>query len=119
MARFNELLRQATAAPERNSMVVKIADQDVELFAAPLTGSDLDRIMARHKNFATAPTVAAVIDLLIMKCETIDGDKAFDALDKPFLIKMPTAWINSLRAGLFPDQDADLSDEAIDRELGN
>lgn len=119
MARFNELLRQATTAPERNSLVVKIADQDVELFAAPLTGSDLDRIMARHKNFATAPTVAAVIDLLIMKCETIDGEKAFDAHDKPFLLKMPTAWVNTVRAGLFPDQDSDLSDEAIEEEAGN
>lgn len=119
MARFNELLRQATSAPERASITVKIADQDVQLFATPLTGSDLDRIMARHKNFATAPTVAAVIDLLIMKCETIDGEKAFDAADKPFLLKMPTAWVNTVRAGLFPDQDADLSDEAIEEEVGN
>jgi ribosomal protein L12E/L44/L45/RPP1/RPP2 len=119
MARFNELLRRHASEAIRNTVTVDIADQSVTLYAKPLTGHDLDRIMARHKNFATAPTLSAVVDLLIMKVEDESGDPAFDAADKPFLLKMPVDWVNRVRSGLFPEQDADLSDEAIDAAVGN
>lgn len=119
MARFNELLRRATSEVERRSATVEIAGESVTLFAKPLTGADLDRIMARHKSFATAPTLAAVIDLLIMKVEDDSGARAFDVADKPFLLNMPVHWVNKLRGDLFPDQDVDLSDEAIEGEMGN
>jgi hypothetical protein len=119
MARFNDLLRQHTEQVERRSVTVDIAGQSVTLYAKPLTGRDMDRVMARHKNFAASPTVEAVIDLLIMKVETDDGEKAFDPTSKPFLVKMPVEWINRVRAALFPDHDADLSEEAIEEEAGN
>lgn len=119
MGQFIDALRQHVAAPERNSVKTRIADRDVELFAAPLTGADLDRLMKRHPNFASAPTVTATVDLLIAKCQTESGDPAFDIADKPFLLKMPLEWVNSVRAKLFPEQDADLSEDAVDTEVGN
>jgi hypothetical protein len=119
MGLFHDALREHVSAPERRSFKTKIAGRDVELFASPLTGNDLDRLMLKHKNFATAPTVAASVDLFVSKCETEAGEKAFDITDKPFLMKMPLDWINALRAGLFPNEDVDLSDKAIDDEVGN
>lgn len=119
MGFFNDALRAATSAPERHRYATKIGEQEVEFFAPPLTGTDLDRLMLRHKNFATAPTIAATVDLIIAKVENEDGTKAFDIADKPFLMKMSLDWINALRSALFPNQDTDLSDEAIEKELGN
>lgn len=119
MGQFHEALRAHIAAPERNSTATVINGNEVTLFAAPLTGTDLDRLMIKHKNFASAPTINATVDLLISKVETEAGDKAFDLADKPFLMKMPLDWINKVRADLFPNQDVDLSDEAVDAEVGN
>lgn len=119
MGLLKAALQQHVAAPERASVKTKIGDVDVELFAKPLTGHDLDRLMKRHPNFSTAPTIGATVDLLIQKCETEAGDAAFDLADKPLLLQMPLNWLNHVRASLFPDQDADLSDRAIDDEVGN
>lgn len=119
MGQFNDALRQHTAAPERHTVKVALADKEVELFAAPLTGSDLDRLMKRHPNFGTAPTVTATVDLLIAKVQTEAGDPAFDLADKPFLLKMPLDWINKVRSKLFPEQDVDLTEEGVETEVGN
>jgi hypothetical protein len=119
MGIFNDALKSDISAPIRRSTKVVLGGKEVELFAEPLTGADLDRLMLRHKNFATAPTVNATVDLLIAKVQVESGDKAFDLTDKPLLIQKPLEWINKLRADLFPDQDVDLSDEAIEKELGN
>jgi hypothetical protein len=119
MGQFTDALKAHTSAPERRIATVTLNGTEVTLFATPLTGTDLDRLMIKHKNFASAPTVNATVDLLISKAETDAGDKAFGIDDKPFLLKMPIEWINDLRAKLFPDQDVELSDEAIEREMGN
>lgn len=119
MGLFNDALRADVSAPQRRSTKVVLGGREVELFAKPLTGQDLDRLMLKHKNFASAPTVNATVDLLIAKVEVESGDKAFDLADKPLLVQMPLDWINRVRAELFPDQDVDLSDEAIEKELGN
>ncbi len=119
MGRFNDLLRDAAQNIERREATAELAGKTIKLYAKPLTGSDLDKIMARHKSFASAPTLAAVIDLLIMKVEDESGEKAFDVVDKPFLLVMPVHWINKLQRDLFPDQEMDLSDAAIDAEMGN
>jgi hypothetical protein len=119
MGQFISALREHVATPDRNSVKVKIGAQEVSLYATPLTGTDLDRLMKRHPNFASAPTVTATVDLLIAKCQTEAGDLAFDLADKPLLLKMPLEWINGVRAKLFPEQDIDLSDAAVDDEVGN
>lgn len=119
MGAFNELLRKEATTYDRRSVLVQLGGTDVTLYAAPLTGHDLDALMRRHPKFGEAPTLSAVCDLLIAKCETEAGDKAFDAADKPFLLKVGLGKINHIRATLFPDQDADLSDDAIRDEMGN
>lgn len=104
---------------ERNKVTVQIGKEEITIYAKPLTGADLDALMRRHPKFAEAPTLSATCDLLIAKCETLDGDKLFDAGDKPLLLRMDLGKINRIRRELFPDQDVDLTDAAVDEEMGN
>lgn len=119
MGIFAERLKVEIAGYERNSITVSLGGQETTLYAKPLTGADLDQLMRKHPKFAEAPTLAATADLLIAKCETESGDKAFDMEDKPFLLRVDLSKINQIRAVLFPDQQLDISDGSITEEMGN
>jgi len=119
MGIFAERLKKEIVGYERNTVTIDLGGQETTLYSKPLTGADLDKLMHRHPKFAEAPTLSATVDLLIAKCEDGDGNKAFDMGDKPELLRVELSKINKIRAALFPDQDADLQDEAIDAEMGN
>ncbi len=119
MGMFAERLKKEIVSYDRNSVTVDFGGQETTLYAKPLTGADLDQLMKRHPKFAEAPTLGATVDLLIAKCEDLDGNKAFDMGDKPELLRVELSKINRIRAALFPDQDVDLTDESVDAEVGN
>lgn len=119
MGIFAERLKVEIGGYDRNSITVPLGGQDTTLYAKPLTGADLDALMKRHPKFPEAPTLSATVDLLIAKCETEDGTKAFDIGDKPELLRVDLSKINRIRAALFPDQQSEITDEAIKEEMGN
>lgn len=118
MAALSDKLRVARDVT-RNSVKVKFGDEEITLYAKPLTGMEIDKILARHKDFATKPTAAAMVDIIIMKAETESGEMAFDLGDKPVLLMRDINWLHSINNGLFPNVETDLSDDAIDAEVGN
>jgi len=75
--------------------------QPLEIFAAVLTCYDVDRLQKRHKDFLTNMGIEAMVDLLILKAETKDGEKMFTLEDKPFLMREPIVLMSRVAAEVF------------------
>lgn len=118
MAALSDLLRKSREFTRR-SVTVRIGGENVTLYAKPLTGQEIDKILVRHPEFASKPTNAAVVDIIIMKAETESGDPAFDIGDKAPLLMQDISILNQIHSGLFPNEDTSLSDDAIEAETGN
>lgn len=118
MAAYSDLLR-GSAVAERNSVTVNLGGGAMTLYAYPLTGMEIDKITARHPNFAASPTVKAMVDIIVMKALTEADEPAFDAGDKPPLLMKPVNLLNKLYLGLFPNKDQDLTDAAIEEAEKN
>jgi hypothetical protein len=52
-----------------------------KLYSRPITCYDLNVLQKKHPNFLTNTTIAAMVDLIIMKAEDEAGDKLFTAAD--------------------------------------
>ena len=71
------------------------------LYASAVTAGDINKLQRRHKNFLNDMTVDGMVDLIIMKAETKDGEKAFTLEDKPFLMSEKVSIIAELSAKMF------------------
>jgi len=61
-------------------------DAPLILYFTEVTARDIDRIQRKHPNFLTSPTLPAMVETIILKCEDEQGDKAFTLEDKPILM---------------------------------
>ena len=52
-----------------------------KLYCRSITCYDLDQLQKKHPNFLTNTTIAAMVDLIIMKAEDQSGEKLFTAAD--------------------------------------
>ena len=119
MTTFGDRLRAAVKT-ERNKFTLDLGDNEsIDLYAKPITGRDVEQITRKHKDFAVNPTVAAAVDMIIMKAETAEGEKAFTLEDKQTLLGLPMEMLAEIRQGLFPPDQSDVSDEAVEDELKN
>jgi hypothetical protein len=118
MAALSDKLRIARSV-ERNSVTINFGDGPVVIYAKPLTGAEIDKIITRHPKFATNPTNAAIVDIIIMKAEVESGEPAFDVGDKAALLLRDIAFLTQIHQGLFPPADTDLTEEAVEAEAGN
>lgn len=71
------------------------------LFASFLNCGDVDRLQRKHPNFINSPSIASMVDLLIMKAEDQDGEKLFTLEDKPFLMREPVSLISAIAGQMF------------------
>ena len=76
-------------------------DEPLVIYSGSLTCSDVDRLQRKHKDFMSNPSVAAMVDLLIMKAENKNGDKLFNLEDKPFLMREPVVLISTIAGQMF------------------
>ena len=76
-------------------------DAPLAIYTGALTCSDVDKLQRKHKDFMSSPTVAAMVDLLIMKAESKDGEKLFTLEDKPFLMREPVTLISTISGQMF------------------
>jgi hypothetical protein len=118
MAALSDKLRVARSV-ERNSVTITLGGEPVTIYAKPLTGMEIDKIITRHPKFATNPTNAAIVDIIIMKAEVESGEAAFDVGDKPALLMRDISLLTQMHQGLFPPADTDLTEEAVEAETGN
>ena len=73
------------------------------LYASAITAGDINKLQRKHKNFLNDMTVDGMVDLIIMKAETKDGQKAFTLEDKPFLMSEKINVIAEVSAKMFGD----------------
>ncbi len=64
-------------------------DQPLRLYFTTVSARDMEQIQRKHKDFINNPTMSAMIDLIIRKCESDAGEKAFTLEDKPILMGEP------------------------------
>lgn len=119
MGRFTDQLRTQSQNLERNRVSLTIGDEQVDIYSLPMTGSDFDWVCRKHKGFMENPTISGIVDLMIRKCTDEAGDPIFDLKDRPHLLRQDINWLNEVRVALFPDDETDLSDEAVEDEVGN
>lgn len=111
MGRFSEALRAEVSSYEDTSWSGTLGGIQVTLSASPLTPKDMTFIRRQHPDFQMNPSLAGMVDLIILKATDEKGDKAFDVTDKVFLVRTSATKIGEIFGGLFGSQ-FDAEDEA-------
>ena len=73
------------------------------VFDGAITAGDIDKLQRKHKDFLNNMTMAGMVDLIILKAETKDGEKAFTLEDKPILMRESVNVIADLAGQMFSD----------------
>ena len=79
-----------------------------KLYCRPISCYDLNILQKKHPNFLTNTTIAAMIDLIIMKAEDQSGDRLFTAPDdKVEMMGMETDIISEIASQMFADIESE------------
>ena len=73
----------------------------LEIYASTLTCHDVDRLQKKHKDFLNNMTIEGMVDLIILKAETADGEKMFTLEDKPHLMREPILLVSRIAGEVF------------------
>lgn len=76
-------------------------DAPLVIYVGLLSCGDVDKLQRKHPNFMSNPTVASMVDLIIMKAEGKDGKKLFDLEDKIFLMAEPVTVVSQVAGEMF------------------
>lgn len=85
-----EKLKQS-AAKETVSFYVEALDETV--YTSFLTAGEASKLQSRHGNWIETMKVEALIDLIMMKALSKDGEKLFGLEEKPLLLRQKQALI--------------------------
>lgn len=97
-------LRARRKQSRRKIEVVEWADDDgaFALYCRPLTCYDLNELQKRHPQVMQNPSIAAMVDLIVMKAESTDGEKLFtSAEDKIDLMGEETTVVSHIANEMF------------------
>ena len=89
--------------------------QPQTLFFSEVSARDMSKIQKKHADFINNPTMDAMVEMIILKCQTADGEKAFDIGDKPVLKRMGADKVTIMFTSLFSEQISE-NDEDEDPE---
>jgi len=104
MSKLRERIAANRAARERVSAeVAEWGDSDgpMVIYAGPVTGHDIDRIVRKHPNFLTNPSMEAMVDMIIHKGEDENGEKMFTLEDKHPMLSEPFSIIAEVFGAIF------------------
>ena len=98
--------RIAAKRAEKPREVVEVpewgeGDDPLRLFFTSVTARDIEKVQRKHKDFLSSPTMAAMVETLIIKCEDENGDAAFTLEDKPILMGEPIGVIAKVFGAVF------------------
>ena len=80
-------------------------DEPLVLYAGELLCGEFNKLQRKHPDFLNNQTIEALVDLIIMKAETDQGDKAFDVGDKPILMRQPLTVVTNVASSLMGNLD--------------
>lgn len=81
-------------------------DAPLILYVGPITAGDMEKLQRKHKRFLDEMTIAGMVDLIIMKAETKDGERAFTLEDKPILMREKMSTISDIVGKMFGDVES-------------
>lgn len=117
MGKYSEDLREAISGVSYTEADFDVNGKGkiVTLYAKPLTPADFQAITRKHPTFMSNPTFEGMIDLLIRKCldDLEEKSKAFDLVDKEFLMRRAANVIGDLFNKLFSAQMEVSADESM------
>lgn len=91
-----------SAKREKSRRVVEVPewgdDVALQIYVGPLTCSDVEKLQRKHKDFLQSMSIAAMVDLIILKAEDKAGEKLFTLEDKPHLMRETVALITRVAA---------------------
>jgi hypothetical protein len=73
----------------------------LRLYYNSVTARDIEKVQRKYKDFLTNTSMAAMVEMIIEKCEDEKGDKAFTLEDKPILMGEPVNVIASVFGSVF------------------
>jgi hypothetical protein len=111
-------LRSRRQIDRRKIEVKAWADESGEpfpIYCRPITCYDLNEIQKKHPKVLESPTVASMVDLIVMKAEDEAGDKLFaSAEDRMDLMGEETVVISGIAEEMFSQIE---SVEAIEKNF--
>ncbi len=102
----------------RTRREVKVREVDVpkwgddsgafKLYCRPITCYDMNQLQKKHPNFLNNTTIAAMVDLIIMKAEDQSGERLFTAADDRMeLMGEHTDVISDIANQMFADLESE------------
>ena len=101
------LAKELRARRKQSRRMIEVAEWADEsgpfaLFCRPLTCYDLNELQKRHPQVMQNPSIAAMVDLIVMKAESKDGDKLFtSAEDRLDLMGEETTVVSGIANEMF------------------
>jgi|GEM_PF-1022451 len=100
-------LRQRRSVKRRAISVPAWADEQGQpfvMYCRPITCYDLNELQKKHPKFMENTTIAAMVDLILMKAEDEGGDKLFTSVeDRIDLMGEETAVVSSIAEQMFSE----------------
>jgi hypothetical protein len=75
--------------------------EPVRLYFTDVSARDIEKVQRKHANFISNPTMASMVETIILKCEDEGGDPAFTLEDKPVLMGEPIGVIAKVFGAVF------------------
>lgn len=75
--------------------------QPLRLYFMPVSARDIEQVQRKHKDFINSPTMSAMVDLIVRKCQDEKGDFAFTIEDKSILLGEPLGVIAKVFSAIF------------------
>lgn len=104
MGRFSESLRAEVSSYVGSTWNGELGGSPITLTATPITPRDMTTIRRQHPDFQVNPSLAGMVDLIILKALDEVGEKAFDLTDKPILLRVSATKIGEIFGALFGAQ---------------
>lgn len=100
MASLEDMLRDEVGSYEPTSWEGTLGGHDLVLTATPITAQDMTFINKRHRGFAAEPTLEGMVDMLVRKASSDNGER-LTLKHKPMLMKVGIGKIGEIFGGLF------------------
>ena len=82
-------------------------DEPLIIYHHKFTAGEMNRVQKKHSNFLSNPTLEAFVDIIILKALDKDGEKLFDIVDKPVLMREQIGVISRAANGLMAGTDTE------------
>ena len=107
---IGERISAKRAARQRRSIEVTEWGEDnapLQIFFTEVSARDIEKVRNKHKDFLANPSLAAMVDVIILKSEGDDGEKLFTLEDKIHLMGEPVDIIANVFGSIFSAESAE------------